>query len=64
MLHFMLMLRLYYRDLKRQMLGRFLGPELVGEAHSLILEGPPGTGKTYLCIAIAYKAIQNGALQL
>jgi len=27
---------------------------------SLILAGPPGTGKTHLCIAIAYKAIQNG----
>ncbi|BAS54739.1 transposase-associated IstB-like ATP-binding protein (plasmid) [Leptolyngbya boryana NIES-2135] len=47
-------------DLKRQMLGRFLGPELVSEHRCLILEGPPGTGKTHLCIAIAYKAIQNG----
>jgi DNA replication protein DnaC len=47
-------------DLKRQMLGRFLGPELVSEHRSLILAGPPGTGKTHLCIAIAYKAIQNG----
>lgn len=47
-------------ELKRQMLGRFLGPELVSENRSLILEGPSGTGKTHLCIAIAYKAIQNG----
>jgi DNA replication protein DnaC len=47
-------------DLKRQMLGRFLGPELICENRSLILEGPPGTGKTHICIAIAYKAIQNG----
>jgi DNA replication protein DnaC len=47
-------------DLKRQMLGRFLGPELVSDQRSLILEGPPGTGKTHLCISIAYKAIQNG----
>jgi DNA replication protein DnaC len=47
-------------DLKRQMLGRFLGPELVSDHRSLILEGPPGTGKTHLCISIAYKAIQNG----
>jgi DNA replication protein DnaC len=47
-------------DLKRQMLGRFLGPELVSDHRCLILEGPPGTGKTHLCIAIAYKAIQNG----
>ena len=47
-------------DLKRQMLGRFLGPELFSNHRSLILEGPPGTGKTHICIAIAYKAIQNG----
>ena len=47
-------------ELKLQMLGRFLGPELVTEQRSLVLEGPPGTGKTHLCIAIAYKAIQNG----
>jgi DNA replication protein DnaC len=47
-------------DLKRQMLGRFLGPELVSDNRSLILEGPPGTGKTHLCISIAFKAIQNG----
>lgn len=42
------------------MLGRFLGPELVSANRSLILEGPPGTGKTHLCIAVAHKAIQNG----
>ena len=47
-------------ELKRQMLGRFLGPELIGDNRSLILEGPPGTGKTHICIAVAYKAIQNG----
>lgn len=47
-------------DLKRQMLGRFLGPELVSDNRSLILQGPPGTGKTHLVISIAYKAIQNG----
>ena len=47
-------------DLKRQMLGRFLGPELVSDNRSLILEGPPGTGKTHLCVSIAFKAIQNG----
>ena len=47
-------------DFKRQMLGRFLGPELVSDNRSLILEGSLGTGKTHLCIAIAYKSIQNG----
>ncbi|MBF8305809.1 MAG: transposase-associated IstB-like ATP-binding protein [Acidobacteria bacterium] len=47
-------------NLKRQMLGRFLGLELVADNRSLVLEGPAGTGKTHLCIAIAYKAIQNG----
>lgn len=47
-------------DLKKKMLGRFLGPELVSDKRSLILESPPGTGKTHLCVSIAYKAIQNG----
>lgn len=47
-------------DLKHQMLGRFLGPQLISDNRSLILEGPPGTGKTHICIAVAYKAIQNG----
>jgi len=41
-------------------MGRFLGPELISENRSLILEGDPGTGKTHICIAVAYKAIQNG----
>lgn len=47
-------------QLRRQVLGRFLGPELVAGNRSLIVEGRPGTGKTHLCIAIAYRAIQNG----
>lgn len=46
--------------LRRQALGRFLGPELVTEGRSLVLLGRPGRGKTHLAIAIAYKAIQNG----
>jgi len=47
-------------SIKRQMLGRFLGPELVSDGRSLILLGRPGRGKTHLAVAIAYKAIQNG----
>lgn len=47
-------------SVKRQMLGRFLGPELVEEGRSLVLLGAPGRGKTHLAIAVAYKAIQNG----
>ncbi len=47
-------------SIKRAMLGRFLGPELVSEGRNLVLLGEPGRGKTHLAVAIAYKAIQNG----
>lgn len=50
----------FQRSVKRQMLGRFLGPELVEDGRSLVLLGEPGRGKTHLAIAVAYKAIQNG----
>lgn len=50
----------FQRSVKRQMLGRFLGPELVDDGRSLVLLGAPGRGKTHMAIAVAYKAIQNG----
>lgn len=46
--------------LKLQMLGSYLGPELVSERKNAIFSGPSGTGKSHLCIAIAYRAIQHG----
>jgi DNA replication protein DnaC len=46
--------------LRLQMLGSYLGPELITEGRSLIFSGPSGTGKTHLTIAIAYRAIQHG----
>lgn len=46
--------------LRLQMLGSYLGPELVTECRSAILSGPSGTGKSHLAIAIAYRAIQHG----
>lgn len=50
----------FQTTLKLQMLGSYLGPELVSEGRSAIFSGPSGTGKTHLCIAIAYRAIQHG----
>ena len=50
----------FQSSIKLQLLGSFLGPELVSEGRSLIFSGPTGTGKTRLAIAIAYRAIQNG----
>lgn len=50
----------FQASVRRSLLGSYLGPELVSEGRSLILAGPPGSGKTHLAIAIAYKAIQNG----
>lgn len=46
--------------LKLQMLGSYLGPELVTEGRSALFSGPSGTGKSHLAIAIAYRAIQHG----
>lgn len=51
----------FQRSIERAALGPYLGPELVSGGRSLILWGAPGLGKTALCIALAYKAIQNGA---
>lgn len=50
----------FQTSVKRTMLGRFLGPELVETGRSLVLLGAPGRGKTHLAVAIAFKAIQNG----
>lgn len=46
--------------LRLQMLGSYLGPELVSEGRSALFSGPSGTGKTHLAIALAYRAIQHG----
>jgi DNA replication protein DnaC len=51
----------FQRSIERAALGPYLGPELVSGGKCLILWGPPGLGKTALCIALAYKAIQHGA---
>jgi DNA replication protein DnaC len=51
----------FQQSIDRPALGPYLGPELVSGGKSLILWGKPGLGKTALCIALAYKAIQNGA---
>lgn len=50
----------FQTTLKLQMLGSYLGPELVSEGKNAIFSGPSGTGKSHLCIAIAYRAIQHG----
>jgi DNA replication protein DnaC len=50
----------FQTSIRLQLLGSYLGPELVSEGRNLILFGPSGTGKTHLAVAIAYRAIQNG----
>jgi len=50
----------FQTSVRLSLLGTYLGPELVTEGRSLILAGRPGTGKTHLAVAIAYRAIQNG----
>lgn len=46
--------------LRMALLGSYLGPELISEGRSLVLQGKTGRGKTHLAVAIAYRAIQNG----
>lgn len=50
----------FQTSIRLQMLGSFLGPELVSAGRCAIFSGPPGRGKTHLGIAIGYRAIQNG----
>lgn len=50
----------FQTSLKRQAIGPFLDPDFVGQGRNLILLGPSGTGKSHLCCAIGYKAIQHG----
>lgn len=51
----------FQSSVRQSLLGSYLGPEFVLEDRSLILYGDPGRGKTHLSVAIAYRAIQNGA---
>jgi len=51
----------FQSGLRKELLGSYLGPELVSEGRNLIAYGPSGVGKTHVAVAIAYKAIQNGS---
>lgn len=51
----------FQTSVSRVMLGPYLGMDLVTGGRNLILWGPSGVGKTALVIALAYKAIQQGA---
>ena len=50
----------FQTSIRLPMLGSYLGTEFVSEGRSAIFSGLTGLGKTHLCIAIAYRAIQNG----
>ena len=50
----------FQTSIRLSMLGSYLGTEFVSEGRSAIFSGHTGLGKTHLCIAIAYRAIQNG----
>ena len=50
----------FQSSIRRAALGPFLDPDFVATGRSLVLSGRIGTGKTHLCIGIAYKAIQYG----
>jgi DNA replication protein DnaC len=51
----------YQSNLRKELLGSYLGPEFVAEGRNLLIHGPSGVGKTHIAIAVAYKAIQNGS---
>jgi DNA replication protein DnaC len=51
----------FQTSVSRVMLGPYLGRDLVTGGRNLLLYGPSGVGKTALAIALAYKALQQGA---
>jgi DNA replication protein DnaC len=50
----------YQSTVRLTLLASTLSPDFITEGRSVILTGKPGRGKTYLAIAIADRAIQNG----
>ena len=50
----------FQSSLRRTALAPFLDPDFAPNGRNLLLSGRSGVGKTHLCIAVAYKAIQHG----
>ena len=47
-------------ELKRQVILNCMDESFIHQGHSLVLIGPPGTGKTHLSVAVGIKMIQLG----
>ena len=47
-------------ELKRQVILNCMDESFIHQGHSLVLIGPPGTGKTHLSVAVGVKMIQLG----